>query len=240
VSEWRKEAFIHASKVILENDVKRVLELGCDDAGISRELAKVFPNVLFEGIDVRVQKVSDAVRIALEENLGNTNFQNGYFMNVENKNNRYDLIIFTEVYEHLIAENQILALRKIGTLLKDKGFLIMTCPNGEYFLSELENRKTFEDRYEKDFFDNLLQTEHWLEPSYRELSKILVSLGYELFLHDFFNLPKRKIKLIHLVEKLLNKVFFVRQKIFKSQIVIARKNGASPLLTKFHIFDDLQ
>ncbi|MCK9568358.1 methyltransferase domain-containing protein [Candidatus Pacearchaeota archaeon] len=44
-------------------------------------------------------------------------------------NKKFDLIIFSEVIEHLYPEDQEIVLRELSTLLSPKGILIITCPN---------------------------------------------------------------------------------------------------------------
>ena len=40
MSEWRKQAITIIDDLILNHEIKSVFEVGCDDAGISRNLAK--------------------------------------------------------------------------------------------------------------------------------------------------------------------------------------------------------
>jgi 2-polyprenyl-3-methyl-5-hydroxy-6-metoxy-1,4-benzoquinol methylase len=238
MSEWRKLAIVLAEQLISKHQINSVFEVGCDDAGISRDLASKYSNIQFDGIDIREDKVNEANIKSKKSNLLNTNFSYDYFLNIDTIEHKYDLVIFTEVYEHLIAENQIYSLRLLGNLLSKDGFIIFTCPNGDYFLSYLESEHDFDKRYEKDFFKNLHQTGHWLEPSHKEIKKIFISLGFNIIKAGYFNLPKRRFLVIEKVELLLNKIPCARNWFFKSQYILAKKNSNSPLLNKLNLHQD--
>ena len=236
MSAWRKQAIKLVENLLVNYEPKSSLEVGCDDAEISRKLAAKYPNIFFEGIDYRKDKIDDANQLKDQSNLKNTNFTYDYFLNAKEILKQYDIVFFTEVYEHLVAENQIYALRLLGNLLSKNGFLIFTCPNGDYLFSHLRKNKTFADRYENGFFDNMYQTDHWLEPTHSEIKKIFVSLGFDIKESGYFNLPKRHFIFIEKIELFLNKLPLLRSCLFKSQYIVATKNPQSPLLNKLHLF----
>jgi len=236
MAAWRKQAIKLIDNFLQKMDATSSLEVGCDDAGISRKLAEKYPKIFFEGIDYRKDKIDDANKLKKQSNLENVNFTFGYFLNVKEIKKQYDIVIFTEVYEHLVAENQIYALRLLGNYLSKNGFLVFTCPNGDYLFSHLRRNNTFTARYKKSFFDNMYQTDHWLEPTHAEIKKIFVSLGFDIQKSGFFNLPKRNFILIEKLELLLNKTPILRRWIFKSQYIVATKNSQSPLLSKLDLF----
>jgi len=237
MSEWRKQAIKIIDGLILGQEVKSSFEVGCDDAGISRKLAKKYPDILFEGVDYREDKIKQANQLKDQDKLSNVHFNYDYFLNIKEIKQKYDIVIFTEVYEHLVAENQIYALRLIGNLLSENGVLVFTCPNGDYFLSYLETEKTFSARYNESFFDDMYQTEHWLEPTHKEIKKIFVSLGFDIIQNGYFNLPKRRYLVIEKLELLLNKIPILRNLFFKSQYLVAKKNPESPLLKRLNLFE---
>ena len=45
MSAWRKQAIDLIDELILQHQIKSVFEVGCDDAGISRNLAAKYPNI---------------------------------------------------------------------------------------------------------------------------------------------------------------------------------------------------
>ena len=239
MSEWRKQAIIIIDDLISKNDINTIFEVGCDDAGISRNLASKYPNIQFDGVDFREDKIIEANLLKDQDGLKNVEFLFDYFLDFKKIDTHYDLVIFTEVYEHLVAENQIYSLRLLGNFLVDDGFIVFTCPNGDYMLSYLETEKTFNNRYDKNFFNNMYQTEHWLEPTHKEIKKIFVSLGFDIIMSGYFNLPKRRFTLIEKFEILLNRIPKLRNWFFKSQFLVAKKNSQSPLLKKLDLYGEL-
>ena len=238
MSAWRKQAIDLIDELILQHQIKSVFEVGCDDAGISRNLAAKYPNIKFDGVDFREDKINDANLMSEQNNLDNTQFSYEYFLNFETIESQYDVVIFTEVYEHLVAENQMYALRLLGNLLLDNGFIVFTCPNGDYMFSYLESEKDFDSRYDQNFFENIYQTEHWLEPTHKEIKKIFISLGFDIVKAGYFNLPKRRFILIEKLELLLKRMPFFRNWFFKSQYILAKKNPNSPLLKQLNLYQD--
>jgi cyclopropane fatty-acyl-phospholipid synthase-like methyltransferase len=238
MSAWRKQAIDLIDELILQHQIKSVFEVGCDDAGISRNLAAKYPNIKFDGVDFREDKINDANLMSEQNNLVNTQFSYDYFLNFETIESQYDVVIFTEVYEHLVAENQMYALRLLGNLLLDNGFIVFTCPNGDYMFSYLESEKDFDSRYDQNFFENIYQTEHWLEPTHKEIKKIFISLGFDIVKAGYFNLPKRRIIFIEKLELLLKRIPFFRNWFFKSQYILAKKNPNSPLLKQLNLYQD--
>ena len=238
MSEWRRQAIDLIDELISQHQIKSVFEVECVDAGISRNLAAKYPNIKFYGVDFREDKINDANLMSEQNNLVNTQFSYDYFLNFETIESQYDVVIFTEVYEHLVAENQMYALRLLGNLLLDNGFIVFTCPNGDYMFSYLETEKDFDSRYDQNFFDNMYQTEHWLEPTHKEIKKIFISLGFDIVKAGYFNLPKRRFILIEKLELLLNRIPLFRNWFFKSQYILAKKNPNSPLLNQLNLYQD--
>ena len=238
MSAWRKKTIEIIDVLISRHDIHNIFEVGCDDAGISRKLAEKYPKIQFTGVDFRKDKINLANQLKNEDGLKNVEFNYDYFLNFKEVNQHYDVVIFTEVYEHLLAENQIYALRLIGNFMSKDGFLVFTCPNGDYFLSYLETKKDFSSRYSVNFFDNIYQTEHWLEPSHKEILKIFNSLGFDIVESGYFNLPRRRYLIIEKLEVIFNKIPVLRNLIFKSQLIVAKKNPNSPLLKALNIFEN--
>lgn len=234
-SPWRESVLAHTRDIInARGNVRQVLELGCDDGFVSLTLSEEFPNVSFNGIDIREEKINEAVQNKKKRDIKNVNFSYDYFfdMKVEKK---YDIVIFSEVYEHLIGENQIYSLRFIGNMLKNEGHIVFTVPNGNFIFGKLEKNKTFNSRYSETFFDNLKQTGHWLEPTFKEISKIFVSLGFDIQKHGYFNFPKRQYIGMKIIEVLFNKLPLIRGYLFKNQYIVAQVNKNSILLKEMNI-----
>lgn len=235
ISPWRESALTQTRHIINSSShISRVLELGCDDGFVSLKLSEEFPNVSFNGIDIREEKINEANLNKNKKDLKNANFSYKYFFDMKVEK-IYDVVIFSEVYEHLIAENQIYSLRLIGNMLKDEGHIVFTVPNGSFIFGRLEKYKTFNSRYSETFFADLKQTGHWLEPTYKEISKIFVSLGFDIQKHGYFNFPKRQYIGMKIIEALFNKLPLIRNYLFKNQYIVARVNKNSILLKEIKI-----
>ena len=63
MAAWRKQAIKLIDNFLLNVDATSSLEVGCDDAGISRKLAEKYPKIFFEGVDYRKDKIDDAYQI---------------------------------------------------------------------------------------------------------------------------------------------------------------------------------
>ena len=51
MAAWRKQAIKLVDSILINYKAQTSLEVGCDDAGISRNLASKYPNIFFEGVD---------------------------------------------------------------------------------------------------------------------------------------------------------------------------------------------
>jgi len=71
----------------------------------------------------------------------------------------------------------------------------------------------------------------------KEIKKIFVSLGFDIIQNGYFNLPKRRYLVIEKLELLLNKIPILRNWLFKSQYLVAKKNPESPLLKRLNLFE---
>ena len=111
------------------------------------------------------------------------------------KNNSFDFIIFSEVFEHLRI-NPILTLKEINKVLKPGGILFLTTPNlyAIHKIFMFNFGRSFNDAYSE--FEKVYTygyTGHIREYSTREIKKFLektnfkvISISYESY-YSFFN-----------------------------------------------------
>mgnify|MGYP000954079121 FL=1 len=98
----------------------RILEVGCGNGYLSYSMNKLGHNVT--GIDLSANAIANA-----KKNYGN------YFVNSsvedfsKNNNEKYDLIVSTEVIEHV--KNPVLFFKELYHLLNKNGTLILTTPD---------------------------------------------------------------------------------------------------------------
>lgn len=234
---WHRKVLELIDRELHKNALRniKIADIGCDEGIVLFRLAEKYKNKIeLYGIDFRKEVIQNAIKMAKELDFKNVDLEYGYFLDKPiDKKRKFDIVIFSEVYEHLIAENQIKSLRVIGTILKDYGTLVMITPNGDYIFSN-ERKKNFEKKYDKNFFKDVTQTLHWLEPKKDELRRLLISLGYDIDRINYFNLPlSGSIKVVGKISIVLEKIKYPIPflKYFWKQIfVVARKNPKSPLL----------
>lgn len=106
------------------SNAKTVLDIGCGTRHFLSELHKLHPSLKLYGSDFSEEsiKVSKSV-------LPDADF---FILDVYNIapdfNKKYDIVICTEVLEHLLQPGE--ALKNIFSLLSEKGTLVLTVPNG--------------------------------------------------------------------------------------------------------------
>jgi len=79
---------------------------------------------------------------ALEKSIQDLDINLIYFdytKTMNNDNKRYDIILFTEIAEHLDHSTLLNALNYLNEKLKDEGKLIVTSPNALWFLARIKN-----------------------------------------------------------------------------------------------------
>lgn len=101
-----------------------VLDVGCGNGVITRSLGSLGFKVL--GIDVSERAIE---RANLLNKFPNVNFKVISAEQLNSEGNKYDAVICSEVLEHL--QNPELLLNTLYQSLTDKGFLIVTVPNGK-------------------------------------------------------------------------------------------------------------
>lgn len=99
-----------------------VLDIGCGVGQVSYPLARRFPDIKFHGVDSDVASIEFARINRIADNL------TFGFPGEESNEHKYDLIIASEVIEHVHAPGEF--LRSLRARLSDSGRLVLTLPNG--------------------------------------------------------------------------------------------------------------
>lgn len=130
----KKKILDLSSEVIekkLETNKKvRVLDIGCGDGGDIFRLAKKFEgeDVEFVGIELSKPFVNFANEVAKRKGFSRCEF---FYQDIEKEtpNGKFDLIISSEVLEHLKDPKAV--LKRAYSILNKEGFILVTTPNGK-------------------------------------------------------------------------------------------------------------
>ena len=118
-------AFDLVSKVIMEKkDVKNILDVGCGFGLLSKELKKTYPKLDLYGIE-HAKEASQSSHKILK--LLQCNIENMALIKSKLKTQKFDVIIFSDVLEHLYDPVGI--IKSYQSLLKQDGIIVVTVPN---------------------------------------------------------------------------------------------------------------
>jgi len=141
------------------------------------------------------------------------------------KDNSFDVIIFSEIIEHLYV-NPIFTLKEIKRILKKDGKLILTSPNG-YSLKRvvkfLFGKGLGEDPFQQ--FNKLFLQGHRgpvREYSLKELKSFLTNVGFKVEKTFFLFYNHYKLRNNPLAQSFLNLIYFILP-FFRTHIIIIAK-----------------
>jgi len=155
---------------------KTILDVGCGEGFITSKLAKKFKEAKILGIDIE------------QEYIDYAKFFNAY-NNVEYEINsidtlpkiKYDLIVATEVLEHL--ENPKDAIEKLKAVSETSGIVLITIPNEPYF--RLGNLCAL--KYIKNLGNTPGHLHNWTKGQISNLLKMM-KLDFEIKTSTFWNI----------------------------------------------------
>jgi len=100
-----------------------LIDIGCGDGRITREIHGHFPNVKIAGIDI--SKIAIDIAQALNPELI---FEENNIIN-KKKIEKFDIAILIEVIEHINPSRLELFIEKTSEFVSDSGFLLLTTPS---------------------------------------------------------------------------------------------------------------
>ena len=105
-----------------------VLDVGCAQGHYSIRIAREYPHSKVKGVDVDEEKLNVGKQTMQNFGLSNLTFEErDVFESWDG--GKYDVVLLLQVIEHL--EDDATGLKKIGTMIKKDGHLIITGPNIE-------------------------------------------------------------------------------------------------------------
>ncbi len=120
---WHSHKIKLASKILSKLNFRNCLDVGCASGYMISEIAKIYPNCKYFGIDSYDQAIDYA-----KKNYPNIEFKAASADNLPFKNDSFDLVLFYETIEHV--ENPQDCLKEISRILKKNGTLILTMDSG--------------------------------------------------------------------------------------------------------------
>lgn len=144
------------------------LDIGCAYGGTINNLMKTFKDTKFYGIDPGKESIKIAEELI---NSDNALFSNGYSHDLPYSDNKFDLIIITNVLQWIPRKYLIRTISEIDRVLKDNGiiFLMDFLPNKPITSKSKHNNKI---SIFKDDYSTFFTAYSWFKEVYREISKI--------------------------------------------------------------------
>ncbi|MFA5887820.1 MAG: methyltransferase domain-containing protein [Candidatus Nanoarchaeia archaeon] len=105
---------------------QNILDVGCGNGFITKEIAKAFPNSKITAVDIEQEKIDYAKR---HNNAHNVKYLQGNMFHLPFKKNSFDLVICNEVLEHLADYNK--AINILAGL--SSRYLLVSVPNEPLF-----------------------------------------------------------------------------------------------------------
>ncbi|AMC10859.1 hypothetical protein Lupro_06205 [Lutibacter profundi] len=156
-------------KIAKNNNVKSIIDIGCGEGRLSRELCLKFPNVKVTGVDYsnRPIQLAKALNYELDIEFITANI-------IEDKlPQKYHVATLMEVYEHIEPKNAEQFLKGVYNILENNGILHLTVPHKNVPVAPHHFRhfsvKTLTDELEKHFeilevipFEKISAKRKWL------------------------------------------------------------------------------
>ena len=148
---------------IPEQEIRKILDLGCGTGRFTAALGKAF-----ECSVIGVEPSSAMLKVAMSQNELNVEWKQGQAENIPLENHAVDLVFMSQVFHHLVQPQQ--ALREINRVLTSAGYLAIRNGTREY------NKELAWLR----FFPEALEIEDKQTPSQQELKESVYGRSFEL------------------------------------------------------------
>ncbi|MDD3083399.1 MAG: class I SAM-dependent methyltransferase [Candidatus ainarchaeum sp.] len=181
-----------------------VLDVGCSTGKLGEKLIKEKKCRVF-GVDFSPK----AIKIA-SKRLDKTNFFNLDSEGLPFDNNKFDVIIFADVLEHIKQPD--LVLKKFKKILSDDGIVITSIPNIGYVSSRIRHLFGKWDYYETGLMDKT----HIRFFTFKTMSELFLNTGYSVIKSDFipgigfFEKFNKLIKLRKIICRLYPRLFAIQ------------------------------
>lgn len=186
--------------------LSRLLEVGCS-IGNTLEAAKL-RNIDHLGIDVSKFAVDFC-------NKNGLNAKNASLTELNNSNEKFDLIYMQHVLEHFRNPFEVLA--ECNNLLNKNGLILIVVPNSDYYRAKKHKEK------HRFYSISGVGTEHYVYFNYKNLVRVLQASGFTCVQQDYPVFAGNNFNLVFFMNRLFRRataIFNANQEI----LLIARKN----------------
>lgn len=201
--------FIGRAKIISEylsdqvkNNDNKVLDIGCG-AGTSIDILRSLGRVW--GIDVNSEAINES------RNCGYISLEKSDICTYSKHNHFFDLVACLDVLEHLKDDDVV--LKKIKTLLKRNGMLLITVPAFMFLWSENDNAVHHLRRYTAKKLTNKLKKNGFqvIKISYFNFLLFPLFIGWLVFskIIGLISRHKRKSMLGYIISPLFNEILLI-------------------------------
>ncbi|MBD3748341.1 MAG: class I SAM-dependent methyltransferase [Sphingobacteriales bacterium] len=102
----------------------RILEVGCGIGSICAKMNKKWPNATITGMDISTQSIAIATKLFANKNVNFIESQ----LKEDVFNEKFDLIVFMDVYEHIAVFDRAVVHASLKKLLNNKGIIFLSVP----------------------------------------------------------------------------------------------------------------
>jgi SAM-dependent methyltransferase len=134
-SNPRTEAGIALALHWIPNNAKKILDIGCGIGWTSHEYACKYQNAEILGIDLSANSINAAKTLFNDKN--NLSYKKvDVTKNNFADNQKYDVIVMLDVYEHIALPDRKNFIESISKILNPKGIVVFSCPSiyHQYYL----------------------------------------------------------------------------------------------------------
>lgn len=173
IVKWMMSNFIIAMKELLAEVKERpihICEAGCGEGNISILLHELYAEARIDSFDISEKVVREARNRVTGINFWIGNIYDMTVVNPDEKikyalNNDYNLVVCSEVLEHLESPER--ALKKIKELLADEGVVLLSVPNEPIW----RVLNMCRGKYWKEFGNTPGHIQHWSKKKFYAMLK---------------------------------------------------------------------
>lgn len=180
-----------AEQIAALPDGSHILDYGCAEGVIILDLAEMFPNKQFTGVDFAATNVALCEKYATDLNLNNVKFKKGNSENIDSVSEPriFDAIICSEVLEHVLEPWVVIS--SLETRAKLGGRIILTVPSGPWEAIGLYDKDQYPWRAHIWHINKWMLRTMFADKQNAQMSYLFnghndsgVSLGHTVFCYD--------------------------------------------------------